>query len=239
MVAASNAQGGANRANGAAPVEPIGEAEHAVFRCGADSHSRRSPASGDNAASAGTVPSYALVSALSQAFSYPSHGIDDTIGALRALDDADCGRHAGSVADVCAAADELSDDIRAQLAYTRLFIGSFKMEAPPFASYYLDGAHEVEGPTTAKVRAVYRQFGLQLGANEHMPADHLRYLLAFEAQLARHFEETAQPAFAEAFCDFANDYLRSWLPAFSELVSAHAEQSFYRLLACLVVDVFA
>jgi TorA maturation chaperone TorD len=232
MVAAA-AHGGTGRVKQASPVRRIDGTERT------DSPSPLSPALDESGAPAKAIPSYALVSALSQAFSYPAHGIDDTIGALRALDDADCGRHAESVADVCAAADELSDDIRTQLAYTRLFIGSFKMEAPPYASYYLDGAREVEGPTTAKVRAVYRQFGLELDADEHAPADHLRYLLAFEAQLARRFEETAHPAFAEAFCDFANDYLRSWLPAFSELVSAHAEQSFYCLLARLVADVFA
>jgi TorA maturation chaperone TorD len=186
-----------------------------------------------------SLPSSSLLSALAQAFSYPARGVDETLSGLCTLDSEGCCSYAADVEAVLDAARAFADDTQAQLAYTQLFIGSFKMEAPPYASYYLDGTHEVEGPTTAEVRAVYRQFGLQLDAHEHAPADHLRYLVAFEAQLARRFEETGQSSFSDAFEDFADDYLRSWLPTFLELVDAHAEHAYYRLLTRLIADVFA
>lgn len=239
MVAAP-AQDGGRYADDAAPERRVtAPAPRVVEAACADGPERCSPASDDDAAHMALPPSSSLLVVLSQAFSYPARGVDETLRGLRALDSEGCCPYAANVEAVLDAARSFADDTQAQLAYTRLFIGSFKMEAPPYASYYLDGAHEVEGPTTAEVRAVYRQFGLQLDAREHAPADHLRYLVAFEAQLARRFEETGQSAFAEAFEDFADDYLRSWLPAFVELVDAHAEHAYYRLLTRLIANVFA
>ncbi len=239
MVAAP-AQDGGRYADDAAPERRVtAPAPHAVEAACADGPERCSPASDDDAAHMALPPSSSLLVVLSQAFSYPARGVDETLSGLCTLDSEDCGPYAADVEAVLDAARSFADDTQAQLAYTRLFIGSFKMEAPPYASYYLDGAREVEGATTAEVRAVYRQFGVQLDERQHAPADHLRYLLAFEAQLARRFEETGRCEFAEAYEDFACAYLRSWLPTFVERVDAHAEQVYYRLLTRLIADVFA
>ena len=124
-----------------------------------------------------------------------------------------------------------------QLAYTRLFIGSFHMEAPPYASYYLDPGRLVNGKTTVEVQAVYRQFGLRLAPREFEPPDHLRFLLAFLALLARRFEETGDAAFSEAYVDFRDLYVTSWMAPFRELVERSAEEPYFPALVALVVDV--
>ena len=183
------------------------------------------------------LPSAALLGALSKAYSYPSEGIEETMEGLEALSAEDCGTCFDDVRQVVGAGKAFATRTDEQLAYTRLFIGSFKMEAPPYASYYLDGEHLIAGKTAAEVRGVYRQFGIELSADEKAPADHIRYLLAFLALMARRWEETGAEAFAEAYGDFRDAYVRPWVRSFEGLVDAHADDEFYRRLAALTVKV--
>lgn len=108
---------------------------------------------------------------------------------------------------------------------------------PPYASYYLDGEHLLAGKTAAEVRGVYRQFGIELSADEKAPADHIRYLLAFLALMARRWEETGAEAFVEAYGDFRDAYVRPWVRSFQELVDAYAEDEYYKRLVALTVKV--
>lgn len=183
------------------------------------------------------LPSAALLDALSKAYSYPSEGIEETATALGALAAEDCGGCFDDVRQVIDASSAFATRVDGQLAYTRLFIGSFKMEAPPYASYYLDGEHLLAGKTAAEVRGVYRQFGIELSADEKAPADHIRFLLAFLALMARRWEETGAEAFAEAYGDFRDAYVRPWVRSFQELVDAYAEDEYYKRLVALTVKV--
>ena len=184
------------------------------------------------------VPPAALVSALSQAFAYPWNGLGETTVALRAFretlpEDLLLER----VTDVLAKSETFDDRTAEQLAYTRLFIGSFKMEAPPYASYYLEETHTMNGQAAAEVEAVYAQFGLELDPKEIAPADHLRYLLAFLALMAARYEETGELAFAEAYADFRDEYVLTWIEECATLVDRYAEHSYYPALMALIVDV--
>lgn len=184
------------------------------------------------------VPPAALLGALSQAFAYPWNGIEETTAALRSLAAAQLGDAlAGRVADVLAKSETFENRTAEQLAYTRLFIGSFKMEAPPYASYYLEETHTMNGQAAAEVEAVYAQFGLELDHKEIAPADNLRYLLAFLSLMAERFQETGQQAFAEAYADFRDDYVLTWIDQCAVLVNRYAEHPYYPALVALIVDV--
>lgn len=117
-----------------------------------------------------------------------------------------------------------------QLDYTRLFIGSFKMYAPPYASYYVDGADQVFGPTAVAVEDLYAQFGLEIKAEEHDMPDHIRYLLMFMSLLARTYEQTGSRDMALAYEDFKQEFLDSWSSQFSEKVHTYTEYAFYPAL---------
>lgn len=183
------------------------------------------------------IPSSSLLAALSQAFSYPWNGLDETLAGLRALDEGACGEHAEGLRRVLEASSCFADRTAEQLAYTRLFIGSFKMEAPPYASYYLEENHTINGQAAVEVAAIYAQFGIELDPKEKAPADHLRYLLAFLSLLAKRFEETGEEVFAEAYRDFREDYVLTWIGAFRTRVDEYAEAPYYPALVGLIVDV--
>ena len=185
----------------------------------------------------GRIPSAKLIGALAHAFSYPWNGLEETLVDLRALDSDDAGEFAGRVAEAVAASERFEDRTAEQLAYTRLFIGSFKMEAPPYASYYLEEDHTINGRAALEVAAVYRQFGIELDSKEFAPADHLRYLLSFLYLMAVRYEETGEEAFAEAYEDFRDEYVLTWIDAFQALVDRYAEAPYYPALVSLIVDV--
>ena len=183
------------------------------------------------------VPASSLLGALAKAFSYPWSGIEETTAELRLLDAGDAGAHANDIGQALAASRQFENRTAEQLAYTRLFIGSFKMEAPPYASYYLEEDHTINGRAAVEVAEVYRQFGIELDSKEFAPADHLRYLLSFLYLMARRYEETGEAAFAEAYGDFRDDYLLTWIDQFRELVDRYAEAPYYPALAKLIVNV--
>lgn len=202
----------------------------------------------DNSGSIAPVAPSSLLAALSAALTYPASGLQAALAPLRSCAaDAACSAYTEQIADVLDAAEAFAalgveqpqGAEAAQLEYTRLFIGSFKMYAPPYASYYVDGEHQVYGPTTMEVAQLYEQFGLALSASEHEPADHIRYLLAFAAQLAATYEQRAQEEFAEAYRDFVTLYILRWLPEFKQLVDDYAEFPLYPALMRLLVDVLS
>lgn len=177
----------------------------------------------------------ALIDALSSAFSYPWNGLGETTAKLAAREWPEA--YAPQVREVLALSEQFEDRTAEQLAYTRLFIGSFKMEAPPYASYYLEEDHTLNGRAAIEVEAVYAQFGIELDSKEIAPADHLRYLLAFLALVAQRYEETGEQAFAEAYADFRDEYVFTWIDQFATLVERYAEHPYYPSLVTLIVSV--
>ena len=192
----------------------------------------------ENSTETMSVPASSLLEALSQAFAYPVNGLAETTAALRALDADAIGAHAGLLNEALALAGDFATQTDEQLAYTRLFIGSMRMEAPPYASYYLEQDHTLYGQAAIEVQAIYNEFGIELDSAEIAPPDHLRYLLAFLSLLARRYEETGEAAFAEAYADFRDAYLLTWVDDCKALVDRCAEEPrYYPALMALIVAV--
>ena len=180
------------------------------------------------------VPSSKMLAALACAFSYPRDGIGDTLAPLQELVQGLGEEESACFDKLFEASRGFADETAEKLAYTRLFIGSFKMEAPPYASFYLSENGTLNGRAAAEVAAVYRQFGLELDDAEHAPADHLRYLIHFLALLAARYEQTGSEAFAEAYRDFRDAYITPWYGSFYALVDDYAEDSYYPELVSLI-----
>lgn len=182
-----------------------------------------------------------LLNACAQAFSYPDDGIAATLESLSLVwesGDATLSKDIKEdIVKVVESSAQFEDETAEKLAYTRLFIGSLKMEAPPYASYYMTDNHTLNGRVAIEVDAVYKQFGIQLGEKEIAPADHLRYMLSFLSLLAARFEETGENAFAEAYSDFRDAFILPWYDRFQQLVEANADAPYYPALVQLIQDV--
>lgn len=179
----------------------------------------------------------ALLEGLAHLWEYPKSGDSISAELARMKQEPKLQKYAddlGGLEDALFAYEKSTETVvgahLSQLDYTRLFIGSFKMYAPPYASYYLDGADQIFGPTAVAVEDLYAQFGLEIKSDEHDMPDHIRYLLVFMSLLARAFEQTGSRDMALAYEDFKQEFLDSWSAEFSEKIHTYTEYAFYPAL---------
>ena len=117
-----------------------------------------------------------------------------------------------------------------KVEYTRLFINAVPhVIAPPYASIYQDGDHDLQGKTTEKTRDFYREHGYDITSTAE-PADHICFELEFLAGLARDgkFEEEEQ---------FLHQLFRPWFPSFRDRVLEGAAHPYYTISVRLI-DLF-
>ena len=68
---------------------------------------------------------------------------------------------------------EVKDWEEVEFAFNRLFVGPATLEAPPFASVYLDTEPLVMSKTTLEVREMYAAIGLESPWKNRFPDDHI------------------------------------------------------------------
>lgn len=122
--------------------------------------------------------------------------------------------------------------------FARLFIGPYRLLAPPYGSIYLDGERKIMGDSTVDARKRYLESGLSISetfkdAPDHIAAElEFMYVVIFSEIDAMRSEET------ETVCghltrqkSFLQDHIGAWVSDFSGRVMRHAEKDFYRNLA--------
>ena len=132
------------------------------------------------------------------------------------------------------AADPVLEEL--QKDYAQLFVGPFRVPAPPYGSVYLESDRRVCGDSTMDVMARYREEGLELTLRE--PADHVAAELEYMYVLAaREMEALATGDEGEATRhvekqrDFLHTHLGAWVPLLTERIVENARTGFYQRLA--------
>jgi TorA maturation chaperone TorD len=122
--------------------------------------------------------------------------------------------------------------------HSRLFMGPFKLVAPPYGSVWLDQQKSVMGDSTAKVAAFYHANGLHLAADFHELPDHFAVELEFMSYLAfkqREAVAAGDPLEADRLRDlqreFLGTFLLPWLEPFTNAIIEDAEAPFYQAIA--------
>jgi TorA maturation chaperone TorD len=144
------------------------------------------------------------------------------------------------VAATCAEAIErgtLEPDLgRLRVDYCRLFVGPFKLLAPPYGSVYLERLGRLMGDSTVDVRRRYMDEGLIVAASE-VP-DHVAIELEFAHVLSvrrvnamRESDFRKANGYGEKRREFLSVHLGAWISEFTADVRRHAWTSFYRELA--------
>ncbi|MCQ9205927.1 MAG: molecular chaperone TorD family protein [Omnitrophica bacterium] len=120
--------------------------------------------------------------------------------------------------------------------FSMLFVGPFKLLAPPYGSIYLDSGNEVMGNSTISVRKLYEQEYLKIGLKE-MP-DHIAIELEFMHYLAVKEANADNGNLKDEVLNyrkkqllFLSEHLGSWIDEFSVRVDKNAQTQFYKTLA--------
>ena len=139
---------------------------------------------------------------------------------------------AAETADACQAA--LHDRERASVDHARLFIGPFEIQAPPYASLYLDPEQRLMGPVSQAAAHAYAEAGLAPGPAPKEAPDHVAVELEFMYFLAFQEATTAEPAWAERQRRFWQSHLGRWLPELARRIGDADAHPFHAALARLV-----
>lgn len=122
--------------------------------------------------------------------------------------------------------------------HARLFMGPFKLVAPPYGSVWLDEQKTVMGDSTARVAAFYHSNGLHLADDFHELPDHFAVELEFMSYLA--FKQREAFAAGEVLesnrlrdlqREFLGTFLLPWLEPFTDAIIDDAEAPFYQAVA--------
>lgn len=123
--------------------------------------------------------------------------------------------------------------------YSALFIGPFKLLAPPYGSVYLEGERKVMGDSTIDAALFYRQAGVEMDRDEQkdMP-DHIAvelefmyYLIGRELESYQNSHDEDALKYSNMQEDFLKKHLGAWAPKFAEDVKKGAVNPFYQNLA--------
>jgi len=123
-----------------------------------------------------------------------------------------------------------------QQDYAHLFVGPFRVPAPPYGSVYLENDRRTCGDSTMDVIARYQREGLRFTLKE--PADHIAaeleymYLLVFQQmQAADAGDEDSATRYFEKQADFLQTHLGAWMPQLRQKIVENARTDFYRYVA--------
>lgn len=127
-----------------------------------------------------------------------------------------------------------------EIDYTRLFVGPYKVLAPPYGSIYLDTARTVMGPSTADVRERYLSVGLDISEDFKDAPDHVKaelefmyYLIFKQIEALKESDFESALAYLETQRSFLEDHLGAWVAKFTANIEKNAETEFYKNLANL------
>jgi TorA maturation chaperone TorD len=121
--------------------------------------------------------------------------------------------------------------------YSRLFIGPFQLEAPPFGSVYLESEGRLMGQSTSEVKRMYKECGLDLSPDFKSPPDHVTAELEFVAYLGLQ-ENSSQDEDQKKFYQqqralFVHRHIGYWFPLLADNIEKHTIQDFYLELSRL------
>jgi putative dimethyl sulfoxide reductase chaperone len=102
----------------------------------------------------------------------------------------------------------------AEFAFNKLFVGPMALQAPPYASYYLEAEPQLMGENTLKVRRLYDMAGLISPLQGHLPDDHLGVELDAALGLLSTTERLDAQEPRALWRYFLHDHLQTWLPQF-------------------------
>ena len=129
-----------------------------------------------------------------------------------------------------------SDIDSLKVDYTRLFMGPYRLLAPPYGSIYLEKNRKVMGDSTMDAKQRYQEAGLNLTLKEApdhvaIELEFMYYLIYREIEAIINYNESNIDLYLKKQKDFLQNHLGKWVSKFTDNISANAETVFYQNVA--------
>ena len=155
---------------------------------------------------------------------------DDLMAGLRELTESP----SDLVCLIANSAAEISELEPLRVDHAKLFVGPYKLLAPPYGSVYLEDG-KFMGHSTVQVKNLYREEGLEFILKE--AADHVAVELEFMHFLISKTIETQDKSdhheercYQQKQRSFIAGHLGQWVPTFAAKVEDAAQTDFYKIL---------
>ena len=126
--------------------------------------------------------------------------------------------------------------------YTRLFMGPYRLLAPPYGSIYLEKNRKVMGDSTMDAKQRYQEAGLKLTLKEApdhvaIELEFMYYLIYREIEAIINDNQSDIALYLKKQKDFLQNHLGKWVSRFTDNISANAETVFYQNVAHITESV--
>ncbi len=123
-----------------------------------------------------------------------------------------------------------------EVDYSRLFVGPFKLLAPPYESVYLDTGGQVVGDSTVNIRNLYLDEGIDVNIKEvpdhvAIELEFMYYLINKEISAINDGADDRLQNNRNKQLYFLNEYLYCWISQFCRAVSENSQTDFYKSLS--------
>lgn len=105
-----------------------------------------------------------------------------------------------------------------EYSFNKLFVGPKALEAPPFASVYLQKEPNLMGETTMMIRSVYKSLGLVSPWKNSLPDDHISLEIDAALVMRRLMNNNDLPELLELGNYFIKEHMLTWVPLFCHRV---------------------
>ncbi len=184
------------------------------------------------------VSRHAIYKGLSRCFQYPDKEMEKVLQRLEHHCSALRSGALSAVQSLIEGFNGRNDLERMRLDFAELFIGPYRLLAPPYGSIYLESRRSIMGRSTLEVIRFYKQAGLEIApaykeAPDHISAEleFMYYLIFEEIRMLKRQDFDHVEASLVNQRDFLRDHLGIWIPPFLRIVKAEAQTDFYRHLA--------
>jgi DMSO reductase family type II enzyme chaperone len=122
--------------------------------------------------------------------------------------------------------------------YSALFIGPFKLLAPPYGSVYMEEGRTLMGDSTVDAVKTYLKAGVEMDDQHKDMPDHISvelefmyYLITREIEAEAGQDTEGVERYRKAQKDFLSRHIGAWVFKFAEDMKNNAKTSFYTSLA--------
>lgn len=135
----------------------------------------------------------------------------------------------------CVSSDLVLESLK--IDFTRLFVGPFKVLAPPYGSIYLEDG-KIMGESTIDVRDWYEKEGLDVVINDApdhitMELEFMYFLVTKQTQATNAGNLQDIQLYQQKQASFLYSHLSRWIPQFVKNVQENAQATFYKKLTSL------
>lgn len=121
--------------------------------------------------------------------------------------------------------------------FASLFVGPYKLLAPPYGSFYLEDG-KLMGDSTLDVKKCYEKEGLDIvvkDAPDHisMELEFMYFLITGQIKAIEESNLKNEQSYLQKQSAFLQSHLARWLPKFAENVQQNSQTEFYKQLSQL------